>query len=711
MRVLFSTTPLDGHFRPLLPLARALEARGHEVAFATAASWHANVEVEGFDALAAGADHTAARRVRLDGGWDAIQELPALDRRPYVFSYLFAQGHAPLKLPAAARRGACVARARRSCTRAATSRRRSPPPRSRLPSVNHGFGTMVSLSILERAAPAVAPLWRSRGSGAGPIRGRVRGPVRGRRPAVARGRAAAGAEHPAAARRAASRSIHRRGSSSCHARSSTRPWARSSTGPSPSRRSSKGSLPRASARSSPSAATWIRPRSATCRATRPGRAVRAAGGGARLLRGRRLARRLGHAARRARRGAAARAASRRAPTSSRTRPAAERAGAAVVLAPDDVTGDAVAAAAAARALGAGVRGGGSRDRRRIRRDGDTRRGCCGSRGARGRSLVWPRVCPRPHRARRRRAGGGRRRGRRRRGGPHRRGGRSAGGGRAAAAAAQGLPAARALLRYPRRRRGRRAQTCAPSSSRRASGSRRRRSSPATTRSRRSSAPPSRPGRRARTGSSSSARSTRAARWCSSTSASPASGPAPAARCPRGGRPATSSPTRRTPCAPTICSIARDFAPGLPGFIVSFDYRIEGETPAEQLQLLAADRTLRGRLLHGIALQGLGRPVSARRAFGEALELAPNDVDALVADAVGRYDKGNPSAAFSRLGPLSRRFPEAATVRFHLGLLLLWQKDLREATRQLELARKAEPGSRIAAEATRFLDAVRNAGTS
>ena len=157
--------------------------------------------------------------------------------------------------------------------------------------------------------------------------------------------------------------------------------------------------------------------------------------------------------------------------------------------------------------------------------------------------------------------------------------------------------------------------------------------------------------------------------------------------------------------------AKDFAPGLPGFIVSFDYRIEGETPAEQLQLLAADRTLRGRLLHGIALQGLGRPVSARRAFAQALELAPNDVDALVADAVGRYDKGNPSAAFSRLGPLSRRFPDAATVRFHLGLLLLWQKDIREATRQLELARKAEPGSKIAAEATRFLDAVRNAGTS
>ena len=85
MRVLFSTTPLDGHFRPLLPLARALRARGHEIAFATAASWHPVVEAEGFEALAAGADHTAARGVRLDAAWDGIHEVPALDRRQYVF--------------------------------------------------------------------------------------------------------------------------------------------------------------------------------------------------------------------------------------------------------------------------------------------------------------------------------------------------------------------------------------------------------------------------------------------------------------------------------------------------------------------------------------------------------------------------------------------------------------------------------------------------
>ncbi len=154
----------------------------------------------------------------------------------------------------------------------------------------------------------------------------------------------------------------------------------------------------------------------------------------------------------------------------------------------------------------------------------------------------------------------------------------------------------------------------------------------------------------------------------------------------------------------------ELAPGLPVFTPSFPYRIEGDTPAVQLDRLRADESVRGRLLHGIALQRLGRPVSARRAFGDALELAPDDVDALVADAVGRYEKSDPAASFSRLGPLTRRFPSAATVRFHLGVLLLWQRDVEEATRQLRLAKTAEPGSRIAREAQRYLDEVATAGT-
>ncbi|HEY8103460.1 MAG TPA: hypothetical protein VIE18_03030 [Gaiellaceae bacterium] len=155
---------------------------------------------------------------------------------------------------------------------------------------------------------------------------------------------------------------------------------------------------------------------------------------------------------------------------------------------------------------------------------------------------------------------------------------------------------------------------------------------------------------------------------------------------------------------------RQFAPGLPVFTPSFSYRVEGATLGEQLKTLEADRSVRGRLLYGVALQRLGRPVSARRAYAQALRLAPNDVDVLVADAVGRYEKNDPSAAFSRLGPLVRRFPGAATVRFHLGVLLLWQGTVEEAKRQLRLAIDAEPRSRIAKEAGRYLKEVEKAGT-
>jgi tetratricopeptide (TPR) repeat protein len=154
----------------------------------------------------------------------------------------------------------------------------------------------------------------------------------------------------------------------------------------------------------------------------------------------------------------------------------------------------------------------------------------------------------------------------------------------------------------------------------------------------------------------------------------------------------------------------ELAPGLPIFTPSFTYRVRGGTPAAQLEALRADRSLRGLLVYGIALQRLGRTVSARRAFAEALRLAPNNVDALVADAVGRYEKSDPAGAFGHLGPLTQRFPGSASVRFHLGVLLLWQSDVKAAKRQLRLARAAEPGSRIAREADRYLQELGKAGT-
>jgi UDP:flavonoid glycosyltransferase YjiC (YdhE family) len=56
VRILFTTIPSSGHFHPLVPLARAAAAAGHEVAFAAGASFCPTVEAAGFRCFAAGLD-------------------------------------------------------------------------------------------------------------------------------------------------------------------------------------------------------------------------------------------------------------------------------------------------------------------------------------------------------------------------------------------------------------------------------------------------------------------------------------------------------------------------------------------------------------------------------------------------------------------------------------------------------------------------------
>lgn len=135
-------------------------------------------------------------------------------------------------------------------------------------------------------------------------------------------------------------------------------------------------------------------------------------------------------------------------------------------------------------------------------------------------------------------------------------------------------------------------------------------------------------------------------------------------------------------------------------------------PDAQLALLARNAgsgRVDDRLFYGVALQRLGKQRSAERQYAAAARSAPGDAQAQVAAAVGRFDKARPAAAFSRLGPLTRRFPRAATVRFHLGLLLLWSGQVKEAKRQLALARASEPSSPLAREAGRYLDELAAAG--
>jgi tetratricopeptide (TPR) repeat protein len=155
-----------------------------------------------------------------------------------------------------------------------------------------------------------------------------------------------------------------------------------------------------------------------------------------------------------------------------------------------------------------------------------------------------------------------------------------------------------------------------------------------------------------------------------------------------------------------------FAPKLPVFVPTAPLPpgFGGLTPARQLALLEREArgTVDAKLLYGSALQRLGRQLSAERVFAAAARQAPGDPEAQVAAAVGRFSKARPADAFSRLGPLSRRFPRSSTVRFHLGLLLLWSGEVSQARRQLELARRAEPGSPLAREAADYLAALRQA---
>ena len=135
--------------------------------------------------------------------------------------------------------------------------------------------------------------------------------------------------------------------------------------------------------------------------------------------------------------------------------------------------------------------------------------------------------------------------------------------------------------------------------------------------------------------------------------------------------------------------------GLPQFQPSVTH---ATSPAERL------------LLEGARLQQLQRPLSAERAYKKAVTLAPNDVEANVAAAVGLFDKDDPTPAFSHLGPLVRRFPHAQTVRFHLGLLSIWIGQFAQARTELQLAVADDPKSQFAREAKLLLSRLGKVGT-
>jgi predicted Zn-dependent protease len=116
------------------------------------------------------------------------------------------------------------------------------------------------------------------------------------------------------------------------------------------------------------------------------------------------------------------------------------------------------------------------------------------------------------------------------------------------------------------------------------------------------------------------------------------------------------------------------------------------------------------LTQGVLEQRQGHQHSAERLYEKAARLEPDNDEAQVAAAVGRFDEGNLNASFSRLGPLTERFPRSQSLRFHLGLLLAWTGQRTEAIRQFRLARSLGPTTSLGKQSASFLSGLGKPGT-
>jgi len=117
------------------------------------------------------------------------------------------------------------------------------------------------------------------------------------------------------------------------------------------------------------------------------------------------------------------------------------------------------------------------------------------------------------------------------------------------------------------------------------------------------------------------------------------------------------------------------------------------------------------LIEGQVAQRNFHQETAERIWAAAAKLHPNDADAQVAAAVGRFDMDDLSASFSRLGPLVKRFPRSQTVRFNLGLLLAWTGQGRLAVKEFKLARQLGATTTLGKEANAFLIRLGSSGTN
>jgi tetratricopeptide (TPR) repeat protein len=154
-------------------------------------------------------------------------------------------------------------------------------------------------------------------------------------------------------------------------------------------------------------------------------------------------------------------------------------------------------------------------------------------------------------------------------------------------------------------------------------------------------------------------------------------------------------------------------PDSPSAITALDFlhpRVAPGLPPIVVDAATVAPKARRPLLRGILMWDREHPLSARREIDAAAALAPNDPAVLAAAAVAGFSPAHAFEPFPKLGPLTARFPRAAVVRLHLGVLLLWTRQVAKGKAQLRLAVAEEPGSVYAGQARALLRALAGTGS-
>lgn len=158
MRVLFTCAGEYGHMNPLLPVARSVAARGHEVAFAVPESFRPRVEEAGFSSMAAGLDRSVLGR-EIERRFPEGPTVPVDERLRFALANVGARIAAPVIVPELVA-AIGVWHAELLVHGPADFAGPIAAEVTGIPRVNHGWGQLAPLGDLAYAADAVAPLWR-----------------------------------------------------------------------------------------------------------------------------------------------------------------------------------------------------------------------------------------------------------------------------------------------------------------------------------------------------------------------------------------------------------------------------------------------------------------------------------------------------------------------------------------------------------------------